>query len=143
MSFISSNNSCKPFLDILLLALSITELIYSIPSFFSIHFPLFISLNNLGVNSLLISILFPLLFILFSLFFSESLLFFLIIRSFILLFEIFTSLFLLNFILSISFSTNFIVDSFMPEINCFKSGPINEYNKAIISIAIDLICGLI
>ena len=119
------------------MVLSITELIYSIPSFFSIHLPLSISLNNFLVNSLLISI-FLLLLELFSLFFSKLFLFFFINKSLILLFVILFSLFLLYSILLISFSTNFMVDSFIPEISCFKSGPIKVYSKPIISIAIAL-----
>ena len=106
---------------------------YSMPSFFSSHLPLFISLNNFGVSSLLISIL--LLFKRIFSFFSEIfLLFFFTIKSLILFSRILLSLF--NFILFISFSTNFNVDSFMPEINSFKSGPINVYKSPIISIAI-------
>ena len=45
--------------------------------------------------------------------------------------------------MSISFSTNFIVDSFIPEISCFKSGPMKVYNKPIISIAIERNWGLV
>ena len=67
---------------------------------------------------------------------------FLTINSFTLFISLF-SIFLFIFNLSISFSINFNVDSFIPVINCFKSGPINVYNNPIISIAIDLIWGLV